>query len=151
LEFSLAKGGTTVVPDDLDGSYSVVLFYRGEWCSFCSRQLKCFQRSLNSFTDQGIDVIAASADSRQDAQAAIDEHGVEFPVAYDLDVPAVSESIGAFFDPNPDHVDLPHLQSTGFILDPSGTIVVSVYSSGAIGRLDPADSLGMIDHFQSNA
>jgi len=31
------------------------------------------------------------------------------------------------------------LQSTGFVLDPAGKVVVSVHSSGAIGRLVPDD------------
>ncbi len=36
------------------------------------------------------------------------------------------------------------MQSTGFVLDPAGRIVVSVYSSGAIGRLVPQDVIGLI-------
>ena len=35
---------------------------------------------------------------------------------------------GAFVNPDP-----VYLQSTGFVLDPRGKVVVSVYSSGAIG------------------
>jgi hypothetical protein len=42
---------------------------------------------------------------------------------------------------NPDPV---FLQSTGFVLDPAGQVVVSVYSSGAIGRLVPEDVLGLV-------
>jgi hypothetical protein len=36
------------------------------------------------------------------------------------------------------------LQSTGFVLDPGGQVVVSVYSGGAIGRLVPEDVMGLI-------
>jgi hypothetical protein len=35
-------------------------------------------------------------------------------------------------------------QSTGFVLDPTGSVIVSVYSSGAIGRLVPDDVVGLI-------
>ena len=34
-------------------------------------------------------------------------------------------------------------QITGFVLDPGGRIIVSVYSSGAIGRLIPQDVTGL--------
>ena len=47
---------------------------------------------------------------------------------------AVSAATGAFVDPGRGF-----LQSTGFVLDPAGKVVVSVYSSGAIGRLVPDD------------
>jgi hypothetical protein len=37
-----------------------------------------------------------------------------------------------------------YLQSTGFALDPAGNVLVSVYSSGAIGRLVPEDVTGLV-------
>ena len=46
---------------------------------------------------------------------------------------------GAFVSPDP-----VYLQSTGFVLNPEGNVVVSVYSSGAIGRLVPEDVIGLV-------
>jgi hypothetical protein len=43
------------------------------------------------------------------------------------------------------------LQSTGFVLDPAGNVVVSVYSSGAIGRLVPEDVVGLIRYVREHA
>jgi hypothetical protein len=43
------------------------------------------------------------------------------------------------------------LQSTGFVLDPAARVVVSVYSSGAIGRLVPEDVIGMIRYLREHA
>jgi len=43
------------------------------------------------------------------------------------------------------------LQSTGFLLDPDGRVVVSVYSSEAIGRLLPEDVKGMIRYLKQHA
>jgi len=40
------------------------------------------------------------------------------------------------------------LQATGFALKPDGTIAVSVYSSGAIGRLVAADTVNFIKYLQ---
>jgi hypothetical protein len=43
------------------------------------------------------------------------------------------------------------VQSTGFVLDPAGRVVVSVYSSGAIGRLVPEDAIGLIRYRREHA
>ena len=39
---------------------------------------------------------------------------------------------------------------TGFVLDPEGRVIVSVYSSGAIGRLVPEDVIGLIKHVREH-
>jgi hypothetical protein len=43
------------------------------------------------------------------------------------------------------------LQSTGFVLDPAGNVVVSVYSSGAIGRLAPEDVIGLVGYLREHS
>ena len=53
------------------------------------------------------------------------------------DARAVAGLTGAFVSPDP-----VYLRSTGFVLDPAGKVVVSVYSSGAIGRLVPTTPPG---------
>ena len=58
----------------------------------------------------------------------------------------VSAATGAFVDPAGGF-----LQSTGFVLDPAGNVVVSVYSSGAIGRLVPEDVMGLIRYLREHA
>jgi len=41
-----------------------------------------------------------------------------------------------------------YLQSTGFVLDPHGKVVV--YSSGAIGRLAPDDVAGLVRYVREH-
>jgi hypothetical protein len=43
------------------------------------------------------------------------------------------------------------LQSAGFVLDPAGNVVVSVYSSGAIGRLVPDDVIGLVRYLREHS
>jgi hypothetical protein len=57
----------------------------------------------------------------------------------------VAELTGAFVNPDP-----VYLQSTGFVLDPHGKVVVSVYSSGAIGRLVPDDVAGLVRYVREH-
>ena len=44
-----------------------------------------------------------------------------------------------------------HLQSAGFVLDPQGKVIVSVYSSGAVGRLVPEDVIGLVRYLREYA
>ena len=53
---------------------------------------------------------------------------------------------GAFVNPDP-----VYLQSTDFVLDPGGKVIVSVYSSGAIGRLVPDDVLGLVRYLRDHS
>ena len=59
---------------------------------------------------------------------------------------AISGLTGAFVNEDP-----LYLQSTGFVLDPQGTVMVSVYSSGAIGRLVPGDVIGLVRYLRQHA
>jgi hypothetical protein len=44
-----------------------------------------------------------------------------------------------------------YLQSTGFVLDPTGNVIVSVYSSSAIGRLVPDDVIGLVGYLRQHS
>jgi peroxiredoxin len=91
-------------------------------------------------------VVALSVDDESTTQALIAKHGLNFPVGYRADAEAIAEATGAFVNPDPIY-----LQSTGFVLDPGGRVVVSVYSSGAIGRLVPEDVVGLIRYLRDHA
>jgi peroxiredoxin len=138
LTLALTGGGTLSLPDDLTGHFSVILFYRGSWCPYCNAQLRAFQRSLDRLTGLGILVAAVSVDDGATTKNLIAKHGLQFPIGHSADARAVAAATGAFVNPDP-----AYLQSTGFILDPNSRVVVSVYSSGAIGRLVPDDVIGL--------
>ena len=79
-------------------------------------------------------------------RAAQERAGLTFPIGHSADAEAISAATGAFVDP-----ELGFLQSTGFVLKPDGQVVVSVYSSGAIGRLVPDDVVGLIRYLHDHA
>ena len=103
-----------------------------------------FDDRLADFEERGVKIVAASIDSEADAETFRSEGGYQVPIAYGLDLGAVGSATGAFYDPN-----RPCLHATGFILRPDGTISAAVYSTGAIGRLTAADSIGHIDYRRS--
>jgi peroxiredoxin len=146
LTTHLTGGGTLVLPDDLAGSFGVVLFYRGAWCPYCNAQLRAFQRASEGLADVGAKVVALSVDDEATTQELIAKHNLAFPVGNSADAQRVAAATGAFVNDEPTY-----LQSTGFVLDPQGKVIVSVYSSGAIGRLVPEDVVGLIRYLREHA
>jgi peroxiredoxin len=134
------------LPDALDGGFGVVLFFRGAWCPYCNAQLRAFQRASDGLAGAGIKVAALSVDDEPTTAGLIAKHGLTFPVGHSADARAIAELTGAFVNPDP-----VYLQSTGFVLDPAGRVVVSVYSSGAIGRLVPEDVIGLVRYLREHA
>jgi peroxiredoxin len=134
------------VPAQVQGHFAVVLFYRGSWCPYCNAQLRAFQRHADDLASADIRVVAMSVDDEETTRKLIAKHGVEFPVGHSADARAIAAATGAFLHEHP-----LHLQSTGFVLDPNGDVVVSVYSSGAIGRLVPEDVLGLVRYLRDQS
>jgi peroxiredoxin len=146
LAVTPTDGAGLELPGALAGHFGVVLFYRGAWCPYCNAQLRAFQRAADGLTEVDARVVALSVDDETTTAELVAKHGLTFPVGHSADAQAVAEATGAFVNPDPQF-----LQSTGFILDPTGRVVVSVYSSGAIGRLVPEDAIGMIRYIREHA
>lgn len=146
LTISTTDGQALAVPDAFAGDFAVVLFYRGAWCPYCNAQLRAFERAGQALADAGIRVVALSVDDKETTEALAARHKLTFPIGYGADSSAIAALTGAFVNPDP-----VYLQSTGFVLDPSGKVVVSVYSSGAIGRLVPEDVLGLVRYLREHS
>ena len=146
LTISTTDGQTVAIPDDLAGDFAVVLFYRGSWCPYCNAQLRAFERAGEALADAGVRVVALSVDDKETTTALVEKPKLSFPVGYGADAAAIAALTGAFVNPDP-----MYLQSTGFVLDPAGNVVVSVYSSGAIGRLVPDDVVGLVRYVREHS
>jgi peroxiredoxin len=145
LSFTVPGGAAVKVPEAFAGRFGVMLFFRGSWCPYCNAQLRAFQRASATLSDAGVQVAALSVDDEASTAALVATHGLAFPVGFGADATEVSELTGAFVNPDP-----VYLQSTGFVLDPQGRVVVSVYSSGAIGRLVPEDVAGLVRYVREH-
>ena len=146
LTLTVPGGKTVLVPAMFAGHFGVVLFYRGAWCPYCNAQLRAFQRASATLADVGAQVAALSVDDEATTANLIAKHGLTFPIGFGANARAVADLTGAFVNPDP-----VYLQSTGFVLDPAGKVVVSVYSSGAIGRLVPDDVAGLVRYAREHA
>ena len=146
LTLDTVADGVLSVTHHLAGSYGAVLLYRGSWCPYCNAQLAAFARSKDKLDELGLKVVAVSVDSRADAAALVEKHGLNFPVGYGVDADKIAVSTDAYVNDSPRY-----LQSTGFVLDPNGKVITAVYSSGAIGRLVAEDVIGFVRYVKSKA
>ena len=146
LTLNIPGGQAMEVPGWFAGEFGVLLFNRGAWCPYCAAQLRAFQRAGESLAQAGVRVAALWVDDEKTTAEFIAKHGLGFPLGHSADARAVGEKTGAFVNDDP-----LYLQSTGFVLDPQGKVVVSVYSSGAIGRLVPEDVTGLVGYLRQHA
>lgn len=145
LEVPAVGGGTISLPDDLAGSYGVILIYRGSWCPYCNAQLAAFSRALDTLSELGVKVVALSVDDEETSAALVGKHKLRFPVGHSADADKIATATGAYVNDDPHY-----LQSTGFVLAPDGTVRLAVYSSGAIGRLVADDVVGFIRYLTAH-
>jgi peroxiredoxin len=117
--------GELALPEALSDDFGVVLFNRGAWCPYCVAQLRSFQRAEPKLAEVGAKVVALWVDDEATTKEFVEKNKIQFPIGYGVDAAAVAAVTGAFVNPDP-----AYLQSTGFVLDPSGKVLVSVYSSG---------------------
>ncbi len=134
------------LPEALSQHFAVVLIYRGAWCPYCNAQLQAFQGAAADLAELDAKVVALSVDDESTTRDLIAKHHLTFPVGHSADSRAVAEATGAFVNDDPTF-----LQPAGFLLDPTGKVLVSVYSSGAVGRLVPDDVIGVIRYLRAQA
>jgi peroxiredoxin len=137
-------GGRITLPEDLAGYFGVVLFYRGSWCPYCKAQLTAFARAHDELTSLGVKVVALSVDDEATSAAFATSLGARFPIGHSADVDRIAALTRAYTHDSPKY-----FQTTGFMLDPDGLLITAVYSSGAIGRLVPADVAGFVRYVLS--
>lgn len=143
LRLPLVGGGTVSLPEDLSGSYGVVLVYRGSWCPYCNAQLAAFSRAKEQLDAAGIKVVALSVDDAAASEELVAKRRLNFAVAHSADADGVAAAIGSYVNDEPHH-----LQSTGFVLGPDGAVLTAVYSSGALGRLLPEEAVGLVKYLE---
>ncbi len=144
LSIQTVGGNQMSLPRDVEGSYAVILFYRGAWCPYCKAQLAAFARARASLQSIGVEIVAISVDEETASAALVEKLRLNFPVGFGVKADDVSKATGAYVAE-----DAAYLQSTGFVLDKRGRILTAVYSSGAIGRLVPEDVAGFVRYIES--
>lgn len=97
-----------------------------------------FGELKKEFDALGVTIVAASIDVGENAQVVADETGLTVAGGVTRDD---AKALDSWWE---DRRSI--IQPSEFLLDTSGKVLTSSYSSGPIGRMDAADVIGMIKH-----
>jgi len=98
-----------------------------------------YQSRLGELESRNARLIAASVDSKEDAESLVEMLGLTFSVGYGLDFMDFAQKTGAFYE-----VRRSIIHATSFILRRDGTVAHAVYATGPIGRLTVDDCIRML-------
>jgi peroxiredoxin len=68
---------------ELKNGSVVVLFYRGQWCPFCNKQIAALQDSLSLLTAKGATVIGVSPEKPENISKTIEKTKATFSIVHD--------------------------------------------------------------------
>ena len=136
LSLSLVGGETMNLPGDLSNPMTLALFYRGHWWPYCRRLLAGYEARREAFAEQGVGLIAGSVDDKErTAEVAAD---LGFPIAFNM-TKDDGDAIGSWWDEKRQII-----QPSEFLLTKRGRVIISVYSNGPVGRMDPNETLTLV-------
>lgn len=65
------------------GKKVVLIFYRGNWCPYCNRQLSALADSLQLIKDKGAELIAVTPEKAEGVTKTIEKTEAAFPILFD--------------------------------------------------------------------
>ena len=151
LHIPLVGGGTYTLGAPAATRFDLVVFYRGLHCPICAKYLIELERLVPEFETRGVQVIAASSDTADRAQAMADKISAKaLRIGYDLPLPNAREwglYISASRGKTSLGVEEPALfnEPGVFIVSPDGSLYYGSTQTMPFARPSFADLLGAID------
>jgi len=135
LEVTLLDGSTWRLHDAKPAMFEMIVVYRGLHCPVCKTYLADLETKLPEFAKRGVDVIAVSTDSRDRAERAKTEWGLDrLRLGYDLSIATAREwdlyISHAIREGEPPVFSEPGL----FLIKPDGTLFFTARGSAPWGR-----------------
>lgn len=146
----------------------IISFFRGDWCVFCSLELRALQRSLVDFQKLGASLVGISPQSVSYSHMAADKRNVQYQVLsdegnkiadnYGLMFSMPNQMINAFntfgldlntINGTPSSVDVP-VPAT-FVLDAKGRVVYRFVDADYTKRAEPAAIIASLMEINAQA
>lgn len=125
---------------------TILVFYRGGWCPYCSKQLSGLQEIDQDLTKMGYQIIAISTDSPKNLSKTMDKQKLSYTLLSDADLSAAKKFGIAFKGPKSYDSFLPETSGgknvgkllpvpSVFILDKKGNILFEYINPNIAQRL----------------
>ena len=79
-------GNEIRLKDVLKDSLVVLIFYRGQWCPYCNKQLKKLEDSLQLIKNKGARLIAVTPEKPEFISKTIEKTKASYPLLYDKEM-----------------------------------------------------------------
>lgn len=130
---------------------TLIAFYRGHHCPLCKKQLQEFERLFLEFEQRGIDVLAVSSNTRELAEKAVEEWGLNnLPVGYGL---SIKEALqwGLFVSKAVKETEPAQFTEPGlFVIAPDRTLYASMIQTMPFSRPSARQLLNSLDYIVTN-
>jgi peroxiredoxin len=80
------SGKEVRLKDELKKGKVILVFYRGQWCPYCNRELSRLQDSLRFIKEKGASVIAVGPEKPESVLVTVEKTKAEFAVLHDKDL-----------------------------------------------------------------
>ena len=77
------RGNEIRLKDLLKNGKVVLVFYRGQWCPYCNRELKKLEDSLQLIIGKGATLIAVTPEKPENVAKTVEKTGATFSILYD--------------------------------------------------------------------
>lgn len=137
IEVKMLNGETKSLGLPENGhDWKLVVIYRGQHCPICTKYLNQLETVKKSFYDAGVDIIAVSADSKEQLESHIEEKiDINFPISYGLTVEQM-HTLGLYVsDPRSEkETDHPFAEPATFVINADGNIQIIDISNAPFAR-----------------
>lgn len=76
-------GKTFNLNDQLKSGAVVLIFYRGQWCPYCNKQLKALEDSLSLIAAKGATLVAVTPEKPENINKTIAKTKASYPILFD--------------------------------------------------------------------
>lgn len=140
--------GNRLSSTDLAGSPAIILFVRGSWCPFCSKQVADLTAAYKEITDAGAKLILVTPKPLETTRRVADIFGVEFDFWLDESL-EIAKKLGIFLEgrvPGEQRKEYGEdtLWPTTLVIDADGVIRHSELSKFLLDRPDPEKLLNVV-------
>ncbi len=104
--------------------------------------MAAFEEKRKELATLGVSVYAAAVDPEEKSREIADS-GISFPLGHGV-TRELADRLGSWWDERRDFI-----QPSEFVIDRSGRILSSTYSSSPIGRTDPGDVLSLLGFLEA--
>ena len=134
MEVPRVGGGSVRIGGE--GRWQMVIVYRGKHCPICKRYLGGLEGLREKIDSLGLEVVAISGDSADQAQAVVDEVGIAVPVGYGLTM-AQMRDLGLYISvPRPNETDHAFPEPGLFVVNDQGQVQIVDISNAPFARPD---------------